>query len=98
MAQVADRLEVLPRVDRSLDYLFRAWEGVPHLAAEWDDWDEHSRFSFALDWPIREDRLHQLGLWAAQGLLTPAQRARYDDLLALVAAHRPTLERLLADY
>ena len=45
----------------------------------------------------KEDRLHQLRQWAEQNLLTEAQQARYEELLALVAHHRPTLERLLAD-
>ena len=97
MAQVKPDTQFANRVNNYLDYLINEWEGVPDLAAEWDEWDEWSKFSFVMDWPIREDRLHQLKEWAEQGLLTPAQRARYDDLLKLVAEHRPTMDKLLAD-
>jgi hypothetical protein len=83
------------RIDQYLDYLVRQWEGIPALADEWDEWDEHSRLIFALDWPICEDRLGQLEAWVGQGLLTPTQQARYDLLLTLIVQHRPTLEQLL---
>ena len=85
------------RIEHSLAYLRNEWESVPELAAEWHEWDEESRFSFAIDWPLREDWLHQLEQWQRRGLLTPDQQARYESLLALIAAHRPTLERLLND-
>jgi hypothetical protein len=85
------------RIDGYLSYLVEAWQGVPRLAAEWGDWDEHSRLVFALDWPVCEDRLRQLRRWAAEGRLTAPQRRQYDDLLALEKRHRPTLERLLAN-
>jgi hypothetical protein len=97
MAQIAAEPHLAAQVDRYLAYLHEEWEGVPLLAQEWTDWDELSRLSFAVDWPIREDRLGHLRRWADQGRLTPAQRRRFDDLLALVERHRPMLERLLAD-
>jgi hypothetical protein len=53
--------------------------------------------TFIFNWGVPADRLAQLHEWAQQGLLTPAQRARYEELLKLVDTHRPTLERLLAD-
>ncbi len=97
MAQVTQDPHVLARVERYLHYLTSEWEGVPLLAEEWHEWDEHSRFSFAMDWPIREDRLGELRQWAEQDVLTSTQRARYDELLELVARNRPILERLLGD-
>jgi hypothetical protein len=97
VAQVANAAELRARVDRYLDYLQREWEGIPSLAAEWNTWDEDSRLDFVLEWPIREDRLHQLHEWAEQGVLAPAQRARYDDLQRLLARYRPTVEKLLAE-
>ena len=97
MAQVANAAELRARIDHYLDYLQREWGGVPELAAEWDTWDEDSQLDFVLEWPIREDGLHQLHAWAEQGMLSPGQRTRYDALLSLVAQHRPMLETLLAD-
>jgi hypothetical protein len=96
MAQVAQDSRLREWIEDFLDYVHKRWNMIPELAAEWDEWDEDSRTDFALDWPICEDRLQQLQGWAEQGLMTPTQRARYDELLKLVAANRPTLERLLA--
>ncbi len=96
MAEVAQNAKLSEWIEDFLDYLFREWGGIPDLAAEWDEWDEDSRTDFALDWPICEDRLQQLQGWAEQGLMTPAQQARHEELLKLVAEQRPTLETLLA--
>lgn len=95
MAQVAQNPHLRARIEHALAYLRREWQSIPELAAGWDEWDEHSRFVFALDWPIREDSLHQLRQWAKQDLLTPEQRAQYDEVLELVARNRPALGRLL---
>ena len=97
MAQVVQDDKLRARIEHYLDYLIREWEDVPHLAAEWLEWDEHDQLDFVIEWPIREDRLHQLQHWTEQGLLTPEQYARYEDLLTLVEQHRPMLDRLLAD-
>jgi hypothetical protein len=87
--------QLLARIDRYLDYLFDQWEQLPEMAAEWDEWDHDSRLTFALNWGVPADRLAQLGGWADEGLLTPAQRKRYDKLLQLVAQNRETLTYLL---
>ena len=95
MAQVAQRAKLREWIEDYLDYLFREWESIPALAAEWEEWDENSKLTFVIDWGVPEDRLGQLRQWAEKDLLTPAQRARYEELLWLVAQHRPVLERLL---
>ena len=97
MAQVVPDPQLRDTIDDYLDYLLCEWRGIPALADEWDEWDAHSQLVFAIDWGVPEDRLHQLQQWCAAGLFTPAQRARYDQLLELVARHRPVLEELLAD-
>lgn len=97
MAQVTHIRTAQERIDPYLDYLFREWNSVPGLAGEWEAWEELDRLDFVLEWPIREDRLGQLEQWAAEGLLTPAQRARYDELLRLVERNRPILNDLLAE-
>ncbi len=83
------------RIDPYLDYLFRAWQALPDVAKVWAEWEDHDRLDFVVEWPIREDHLYQLQEWAAQGLFTPEQQARYDELLQLIARHRPLLDRLL---
>ena len=97
MASVTQQTEFAPWIDRSLDYLTNEWAAVPAVAADWDRWDEADRLDFALEWPIREDRLGQLERWNLDGLLTPLQRQRYEKLQRLVSQHRSLLERLLSD-
>ncbi|HET8628557.1 MAG TPA: hypothetical protein VFL91_14140 [Thermomicrobiales bacterium] len=70
---------------------------MPDLVGEWEEWEELDRLDFVLEWPIREDHVYQLKQWAAEGLLSPAQRARYDELLRLVERNRPILNDLLAE-
>ncbi len=95
MAQVTPQTDQATRIDRYLDYLFGEWEDIPAVAGEWAEWQDHDRLDFVVEWPIREDHFHQLQEWVAQGLLTPQQQARYDELLQLIARHRPLLDRLL---
>lgn len=84
-------------MDDYLVYLKGEWDAVPAIAAEWDEWEDHEQLDFAIEWPIREDRLHQLQQWTNEGLLTPAQRDRFEELLALVNTRRPLIERLLSE-
>lgn len=97
MAQVAQSPQLQATINHYLDYLTRSWESVPLDAQEWEEWDGLSQLTFIVNWGVPEDRLHQLRGWAEQGLLTPAQRARYDALLKLVTQYRPLLEQLFAD-
>jgi hypothetical protein len=97
MAQAIPIAQLQARIDDYLTYLLDEWQGIPDLAAEWAEWEEHERLDFVLEWPIREDRLHQLRERAAAGQLTPRQQARYEHVLDLERRHRPLLERLLAD-
>jgi hypothetical protein len=79
MAQVAQDPQLQARIDRYVEYLRREWDSIPALAAEWDEWDEHSRFVFALEWPICEDRLHELRQWAEQGLFKVGPNAEGEE-------------------
>ena len=97
MAQVAQDPRLRGRIEHYLEYLSSQWEGVPELAAEWDEWDQDSRLTFILNWGVPADRLHCLTQWAAAGLLTPDQSDRYDRLMRLVEQHGPTLRRLLTE-
>jgi hypothetical protein len=82
-------------IEDYLEYLWGEWEQLPAMAAEWDEWDHESRLTFVEDWGVPSDRLAQLRGWADEGLLTPAQRERYDRLLQLVAQNDETLTHLL---
>ena len=96
MAEPAPTTGSGPRVEESLDYLIREWEGIPQLAEAWPTWDAAARDAFSQEWPSRDERLQALREYAQVVVLTPAQREQYERLLHLVATYRPTLELLLA--
>jgi hypothetical protein len=96
MAQVTRKRRTSPDIEYHLDYQFSSWNGIPEYAEWWPEMDSIEREVFHLEWVgITEARLDQLQQWAERGLLTTRQRARYAELLKLVAEQRPTLERLL---
>lgn len=96
MATLARHARLAERIDAYLTYSIKEWGAIPEIADEWNEWSDGDRLEFALEWPIRDDRLAQLTSWAKQGLLGPEQRGRYERLLILVSAQRPTLDRLFA--
>jgi hypothetical protein len=95
MAQVAQDTALQTRIDYYLDYLLQQWDGLSEVNAEWDEWDDESRRTFAANWAVPRDRLAQLHTWAAQGLLTAEQRSRYERLCAIAASQNTLLERLM---
>ncbi len=96
MAQVARDLQAQPDIDYHLDYQFGAWESVSEYAEWWPEMDVTQKEVFHLEWVgITESRLAELQRWAEQSRFTPTQRGRYEQLLKLVAQHRPTLQALL---
>ena len=97
MAPLTPPANVDKWIDDYLTYLIREWEGIPDLAAEWDEWEDYDQFDFVIEWPIREDRLSQLEQWFELGLFTLEQCALYEELLRLIAQHRATLEYLISD-
>lgn len=88
-------IDSVDRINSELARLESEWAGIPELAAEWDGWDEHARLSFAVDWPVQEDALGRLLDRERRRVLNASQRERLAALKALIARHRPTLERLL---
>lgn len=97
MASVTQQTELATWIDESLDYLAGEWEAIPEIAADWDNWEEYNRLDFVIEWPLREDRFHQLQQWCVDGLLSTIQLRRWQALQELIDRNRPTLERLLED-
>ena len=98
MAQVARDPRLESDIDYHLEYQFHQWDNLPDIAEHWTEMDAIDREVFQLEWVgITESRLTLLEQWAEQDLLTPAQRARYDELLRLVARCRPLLDNLFAE-
>ena len=98
MASLRQRESNTREIERVLDIAFRDWQTVRGIAdAESGEWDDFSRLSWAVEWPLAESRLPRLTPWASRGLLTSDHAHRYDELLCLVAELRPTLDRLLSE-
>ncbi len=93
MAQVTE--DVSTRIDWLLTYLFGEWDDIPRLADEWEALDRIQRIDALIDWPVVESNLRALEDYAAKGMLTLDQDARYMRLRALVTKYRPVLLRLM---
>lgn len=94
MASVAQQTDLATWIDKSLDYLTGEWEDIPEIANEWGNWDELDRLVFVEEWPLREDRLHQLQRWREDSLLSAEQLERFNQIETLIEQYRVTLERL----
>jgi hypothetical protein len=97
MASLAQQTIFSEWIDQSFDYLTLYWTAIPEIAAGWDEREELDRLDFVLEWPLREDRLRQLHRWEQDGLLSPTQLMRLEELECLIERHRPTVDRLLAE-
>jgi hypothetical protein len=95
MVQSARPLSLTERIDAELRASFSTWHGVQADAAEWDEWDEDSKLLYDIEYcSMAFDRLGRLERWAEAGQMTAEQRARYDQLLALVEKTRPLLRQM----
>lgn len=95
MAQLVRDRDSTSRAEHFLEYSLREWDAVPSYVADFPMWDDDEQLAFVHEWAIRESSLDVLADYERQGALTTRQRRRYDQLLAIVARHRPMIERLL---
>lgn len=93
MAQV--KQEGQKNIEKLLELSRAAWEELPEVATEIDEWDADSQLTYVVEWPLEYDRLHQLGRYAKHGLMTEEQSRRYRELKELVAKNRPILDQIL---
>ena len=94
MAKVVQDPQLQERIERFLKYALDEWSSVPEYAAEFDSWDWLDQIVFVHEWDIRESAVAELTRYAQEGLLTPDQWTRYEELQSLVARHRPRIEAL----
>jgi len=94
MAQVAHSQSVPDQIDWALDYAHDRWSDIPDIAESWAEMDGVERLEFIYEWAIPQMWFNRLQEWAP--LMSPEQRARYEELLALRERLQPTLDRLLA--
>ena len=83
------------KIDRELDHALRAWSRLPEVEATFESWPEDEALTFAFEWTLEEELLHRLAEHAKRQELTPRQRERYRQLVAIVDRHRPIVDRLL---
>jgi hypothetical protein len=72
---------------------------LPEVADEWGEieWGEAAtdeQLSWSMDWGNEMAGLARLGRWAADGVLSPEQEARYRALLRQLREYLPLIERL----
>lgn len=90
---MATQLTIDERIDEDLRFLYEEWLSVDATVAEWPRMDGIDREVFILEWSgINDGKLAELKSLTDQ--MTPAQKRRYDELLALAAEKRPALEKL----
>lgn len=94
MAQVA--VDVQRKVDRLLDDLLAAWEALPTVEREIDQWDLIDQIDYVEEWAPKEDQADRLRQLMASPGVTEEQRQRYEHLQRLMWTNRPILERLQA--
>lgn len=87
----------LEQIDRLLAREREAWESLPAVAREWDEWSEDRRLEFVIEWPRQEDGLEVLEQWAADQRLSARQCSVYGRLLGLVGCNRPLIDSLLSN-
>lgn len=92
MAQVTTSTQ--QHIDILLCGLLEKWNDLPNVVATIDEWDVVDQIVYVEEWPVVEQRLKMLTEYAAEGVLSPDQRNRYDALLQLIQRHRPLVARL----
>ena len=95
MAQVVREPQLERFVENDLSRLLGFWRGVPELAEEWPEWDEHSRLNVIHDWPLERAALSRVKKAAKIGLLDERQQRDWQELLRLIETHRATVEWML---
>lgn len=94
MAQVAVSTE--QKIDRLLDDLTSAWEDLPRVAKQIDQWDLIEQIDYIEEWAVREDQAARLRRLIDSPAATPEQCQRYARLAHLMGVNRPILEKLRA--
>ena len=89
--------ELSSQIDGALGYLVRCWASVPDFRARWPSLDFEERAERTFEWHVVESEMARLHDWSDIGALGSGQRARYTDLLALIARNRPILDHLWND-
>jgi hypothetical protein len=95
MARVTS--DVAASVDHLLTYSLREWEAVASYVQEFPTWDALDQLTFVHEWAIRESALVTLADYDRQDALSHHQQKQYRRLRALVAEHRPAIDRLLQE-
>ncbi len=81
-------------IEWQLDWSLSRWGRLPDVEAEIVGWDLIDQIDFVEDRSLEEERLRQLERHAAEGVMTPEQAARFEELQGLVAKHRLIVRRL----
>ena len=93
MAGVATKTK--ERIDWLLNDLTQRWETAPEVARAIDTWDTVDQLRYTEEWMLHFDKLQELREAEQAGLLSGAQRSRYEHLEYVVEANLPALREIL---
>ncbi|MBI4497627.1 MAG: hypothetical protein HY689_07010 [Chloroflexi bacterium] len=83
------------RADLHLDSLISLVDDLPGLDNEWEEMTESAQASMSLEWDhLMADVLTELAEYARDGLLSPDQQERYQDLKRKLKALLPLIQKL----
>jgi hypothetical protein len=94
MDKVASHPLAADQIDREIAVALEDWASLPQMEDEWDEWDDDSRFSFLVDWPVIEERTARVLALEASFLPGDDRVDRVRMLRDLVERNRPVLARL----
>ena len=95
MAQLTKTSETQEHTDYLIDYLARAWSNIPDIERNWSMLDAVEKEVFQHEWVgITEVRLEQLVDLSRRESLTEEQRSRFEQVMEVVAQHRPVVDYL----
>lgn len=92
MAQVATAVH--QKIDRLLDGLIEAWEGVPQAVRDIDQWDWADQVIYIEEWAIKDSQALRLRDLIESPEATDEQRQRYRRLEELMGENRTILQHL----
>lgn len=91
---MATTSELDERIERSLNVVFAELDDLPELVEEWEIMPVGERVSWSLEWDhAMGTYLTRLDHYFCLGEMSPAQQARYRDLLCRLKAALPLIER-----
>lgn len=91
---MATTTQIADYIEESLHVVAAEVADLPRILAEWENWPEHARVSYCLNWDqAMSTELQELDTYRRAGEMTAAQHQRYHELLRQLKRLLPLIER-----